>query len=178
MAKKQKPVDQYDDVSDINEEVSTEAVASSTTGKKSKMVDKNTILELDMNLEDYEDFEPLPKGEYPGTVTTAEARVSDKGNEYYYLVFQIHPDDYPVDYAVENAPEGLNLTFARVQKPTAANRRSITGVKNLLRALGESLKTNTINPGAWEGKKAKLVVGLQEWQGELRNQIDRVEALD
>lgn len=147
--------------------------------KESKMAkDGNGILELDMNLEDFEDFEPLPDGAYPGTVTLAEARVSDKGNEYYYITFQVHPDDFPADYAVENAPEGLNLVYARVQKPDPKNRRSITGVKNLFRALGIPLKTSVINPGEWEGKKAKLVLGRQDWNGQEINTIKAVEALD
>lgn len=142
------------------------------------MSEKSTILELDHNLADYEDFQPLPKGEYPATVTLAEMRTSDKGNDYYYVTFQVHPDDFPADYAVENAPEGLNLTWARTQKPDPRNRRSITGVKNLMRALSMPLSTSVINPGEWEGKKAKLVLGTQEWQGDFVNTIIRVEAID
>lgn len=146
--------------------------------KERMATEKNTILELDMNLEDYEDFEPIPDGGYPATVHLSEMRTSDKGNDYYYVVFQIHPDDFPADYAVENAPEGLRLVYARVQKPDPRNRRSITGVKNFMRALGMPLRTSVINPGEWEGKKAKLLVGKQEWNGEVVNTIKSVEALD
>lgn len=149
-----------------------------TTKKESKMSEKNGILELDMNLEDYEDFEPLPDASYPGTITLAEMRTSDKGNDYYYVTFQVHPDDYPADYSVDNAPEGINLVYARVQKPDPRNRRSITGVKNFLRAIGADLKSSTINPGEWEGKKAKLKLGHQNWNGLDINTIDAVEALD
>lgn len=160
-------------VEEVNEPLTPHA-----TKKEHSMTEKNGILELDMNLEDYDDFEPLPNGEYPATVTLAEMRTSDKGNDYYYLTFQVHPDDFPVDYAVENAPEGLNLVYARVQKPDPRNRRSITGVKNLLRALGMPLKSSVVNPGEWEGKKAKLLLGKQEWNGEIINNIKGVEALD
>ena len=146
--------------------------------KKSKMVDKNQIIDLDMNLDEYEDFEPLPSSAYPGTCIQSEMRTSDKGNDFYYLVFQIDPADYPVDYAPENAPEGMRLTWARTQKPTAANRRSVTGVKRLLKALGMPMNVARINPGEWEGKKAKLIVGQGEWLGDPNNQIERLEALD
>jgi len=140
--------------------------------------ERSGILELDMNLEDYEDFEPLPDAFYPGTVTLAEMRTSAKGNDYYYVTFQVHPDDFPPDYSIDNAPEGINLVYARVQKPTPRNRRSITGVKNFLRALGMSLKSSVINPGEWEGHRANLLLGHQDWNGIDINTIDGIEALD
>lgn len=153
---------------------------SETIKEEKKMASKNdsTILELEFNLEDMDDFEPLPDGEYPATVTLAEMRTSDKGNDYYYMSFQIHPDNFPADYSRENAPDGLSLVYARVQKPDPKNRRSITGVKNLYRALGIPLKTSTINPGEWEGKQAKLRLKKQDWNGETINSIVAVEALD
>lgn len=158
---------------------STTKTAETTSPKKeTKMSNNDNILELDMDLEEFEDFEPLPASEYPAEVRKAEARISDKGNEYYYVTFVIHPDDFPPDYAVENAPEGMNLTYARLQKPDRNNRRSITQVKKFYRALGLTLKTSVINPAEWEGKKAKLVVGRTEFNGEDRNEIKSVEALD
>jgi hypothetical protein len=102
---------------------------------------EDSILELDMNLEDYADYEPLPPGNYPAEIRSAEMRISDKGNEYYYVGLVIHPDDFPADYDVANAPEGANLVHARLQKPTADNRRSITAIKNWYKAL--NLKTKT-----------------------------------
>lgn len=138
----------------------------------------DSILELDMNLEDFGDYQPLPKSAYPAEVVQAELRMSDKGNEYYYVVFNIHPDDYPADYAVENAPEGARLTYARMQKPTPKNLRSITAVKNFYRALGLNMKTSKINPGDWEGKKAKLVLDVGEYNGSPVNNIVAIEALD
>lgn len=138
----------------------------------------HNILELEMNLEDYEDFEVLPKGSYPATIILAEERISDKGNEFFYVQFQIHPDDYPADYAVENNPEGTTLTYARVQKPKASNRRSITGFKNFMRAIGINLKQSSFNIGEWEGKKAKLTLSVGEFNGQPSNQIASVEALD
>lgn len=155
---------------------STEVVEEPKEVKQ--MSNNSNILELDMDLDSFEDFEALPNGEYPAEVRSAEQRMSDKGNEYYYIVFNIHPDDFPADYAVENAPEGMNLVYARLQKPDPKNRRSITAVKNFYRALGLDLKTSVINPGEWEGKRAKLVVTRDEYQGEIRNGIKSVEKLD
>lgn len=157
---------------------SVETTPQQQTTKGTTHMSEESIVELDLNLEDYDDFEPLPAGAYPATVTLSEMRTSDKGNDYYYITFQVHPDDYPADYAMENAPEGTNLTYARVQKPDPRNRRSITNVKNLMRALGVNIKTSVINPGEWEGKKAKLVIKKDNFNGMPNNSIVSVEALD
>lgn len=145
---------------------------------KEKTMSDHSILDLDMNLDQYEDFEALPAGSYPATITQAELRISDKGNEFFYVVFTVHPDDYPADYAVENAPEGTKLTYARMQKPDSKNRRSITAVKKFMNNLGMSLATSTINPGEWEGKKAKLTLKRGEFNGSPTNEIVAIEALD
>lgn len=153
----------------------TKAQAQETAAPKK---DKATIVDLEMNLEDYDDFEILPDGQYPATCTLAELRVSDKGNEYYYTTWKINANDYPPDYARENNPEGTNLNFSRLQKVSAGNRRSITAMKNFYRAIGLKLATSKINPGDWEGRRAKLNVGHGEFGGEMRNQVDSIEALD
>lgn len=162
----------------VADTLKTETPTITAKEKASKMTDKSSILELDMSLADYEDFEPLPAGPYPATVTLAELRTSDKGNDYYYVTLSVHVDDYPADYAVENAPEGTNYVYARLQKPDSKNRRSITAIKNWYRALGLDLKSSVINPGEWEGKKCKILTKPQEWNGAEISSIVGVEAID
>lgn len=138
----------------------------------------DSIIELDQNLDSFEDYEILPKSTYPGTCETAEIRTSDNGNEYYYTNWRIDPSDYPADYDEENAPEGTVLNYSRVQVPTAGDRRSITNVKKLMRAMGLDLKTKTIDCSEWVGKRANLVVGHNKYNGETRNAILSIESLD
>lgn len=160
----------------------TETVAETTTNtpksKEQHMSENINIIELDMNLDEFEDFEPLPSRDYEAEVRKAESRISDKGTEYYYVQFVIHPDDFPADYDRANAPEGLNLIYARLMKPDPADRRSITAMKKWYRALGMDLKTTVINPGEWEGKRAKLTVGIGQFNGEDRNEIKAVSTID
>jgi hypothetical protein len=155
---------------------STNQTTSFAKGNKS--MSEGTIIELDMNLEDFEDFTSLPKGEYPGECTAAEVRTSDKGNQYFYTMWKIDPSDYPADYDVANNPEGTVLNFSRVQVPTASNRRAVTAVKKLYAALGLKTKTNVIDPATWVGTKAKLVVGTEKYNGEDRNSITAIENID
>lgn len=142
------------------------------------MSDEESIVELDQNLDSYADFELLPKASYLATCSLAEKRVSDSGNEYYYTNWVIAPEDYPDDYDKENAPEGTTLNYSRVQVPKSTDRRSITNVKKLMRAIGIELKTKVIDPEQWVGKQAKLVVGIDTYNGERRNQIIRIESVD
>lgn len=146
--------------------------------KKTKSSSDGSIVELDMNLDEYDDYEPLPPGGYPFTVTLAETRTSEKGNDFYYCTLQIHPDDYPADYDVANAPEGANITYARMQKPDPKNRRSITAVKNWFKALGMSTKTSKINPAEWEGKQGKVILKYGKFNNQPTNEIVAIEALD
>lgn len=165
------------------EVVSASAVDGSSTNQtkllqKGNTMSEHTIIELDMNLEDFEDFEPLSKGEYPGECTAAEVRTSDKGNQYFYTMWKIDPSDYPADYDVANNPDGTILNYSRLAVPSASNRRAVTAVKKFYAALGLKLKTNTIDPQEWVGKKAKLVVGAEPYNGENRNNITAIENLE
>lgn len=141
-------------------------------------VAEDSITELDANLDSFDDYEILPKGEYKGQCILAEKRISDSGNEYYYTNWKIDPSDYPADYDVENAPEGTTLNYSRVQVPKPNDRRSITNVKRLYTAMGLSLKTATIDPSTWVDQYAKLVVGTDTYNGERRNVIVSIESLD
>lgn len=136
------------------------------------------IISLDVNIDSVEDFEILPKSGYPAECVVAEIRTSDGGNDYLYTNWRIDPSDYPADYDRENAPEGTVLNYSRVQVPQANDRRSITALKKLLRAMGLPTAVKTVDPATFVGQKAKIVVVTQVYQGEKRNSIQAVESLD
>lgn len=142
------------------------------------MVPDDDFVTLDQNLDAIEDYEILPKSSYPGECVLAEKRVSDAGNEFYYTMWRIDPTDYPPDYDVENAPEGTQLNYSRVQVPGARDRRSITNVKKLMKAMGLPLNVSRIDHDSWVGQKAMLVVGHQVFNGERRASIMSIESLD
>jgi hypothetical protein len=143
---------------------------------KPKMADtQNSIIELDSNLADFDDYVPLPDGPYGAACILAEVRTSDKGNQYFYTNWRIPVSAYPADYEVANAPEGTVVNYSRVQVPSADDRRSITNVKKLMSAMGLSLKTSRIDCSEWVGKTANLVIGHEEYNGEVRNRVIGVE---
>lgn len=142
------------------------------------MSDVNDITELDRNLEEFEDFEPLPAGNYKAIIAEVEKKMSDKGNEYYYITLEIPTDEYPADYDVENNPEGTKLVYSRLQALDTSNRRSVTAMKKFFRALGLPLATTTIDHNTWEGMPVKLNLKMGVWQGEKRPEIEAIETVD
>jgi hypothetical protein len=154
--------------------VTTTVVA---TTRKPAMAE-NTIIDLDMNLEDYEDYEILPDGPLPGECTVAEVRTSDKGNSYFYTMWKIDPKDFPIDYDKSNNPNGAILNYSRVQVPTPGDRRSITALKKFMSAMGLDLKTNTIDCSQWVGRTAMINIGHENYNGEERNSIKSIENED
>lgn len=156
--------------------VVTETVA--TNKRKTNMADQVTIIDLDLNLDEMEDYEILPDGAYPAECTQAEVRTSDKGNSYFYTMWKIDPANYPIDYDKANAPNGSVMNYSRVQVPTPGDRRSITNVKKLMSAMGLSLKTSSIDCSQWVGKQAMINVGHEDYNGETRNSIKTIESED
>lgn len=136
------------------------------------------VMELEQSLDQYEDYEILPSRNYPAEIRKAESILADSGTEYYKVHFRIDPDDYPADYDKENAPEGTVMIYGRLFKPDPKDRRSITAMKKWYKTIGMSLKTTTIDPSTWEGKKVTLNVGKSIWNGEERAEIKGIEALD
>lgn len=155
-----------------------EEVETTQTKVKDRNMSDINIMELETNLEDFEDFEPLPASGYEAEIRKAELKIADSGTEYYRVTYNIHPDAFPADYDRENAPEGMNLIYGRLFAVNPNDRRSVTAMKKFYKAHGMSLKTPRIDPATWEGKKCKLIVGIEEYNGERRNAIKGIEALD
>lgn len=133
------------------------------------------LIKLNMNIEDMEEYEPLPSGPYPVEVRDVEIRHTEKVPDgFIYLSLRVDPSDYPADYDAANAPEGLIVAYARVQLPTGTDRRKVKPYKSLLRALGVEPKGNEFNPADWIGKTAQALLSVQEYQGA---PVNNVEAL-
>lgn len=173
MAKKPKTTE------DVVETNKPTVAATEQPKKEPKMSASDiNVMELDTNLEDFEDFEPLPAGGYEGEIRKAELKLADSGTEYYKITYRIDPDAFPADYDRENAPEGMQLIYGRLFKVNPHDRRSVTAMKKFYKAHGMSLKSSVIDPAKWEGQKCKLIVGVSEWNGEMRNEIKALEGQD
>lgn len=132
----------------------------------------SSIIDLDVNIEEMEEFEPLPEGQYLAHIRTVEIATSEKIPEgFIKVVFQIDTDQYPADYDVANAPEGSVLTYSRVRLPNSGNRRSVNGFNSFLSTIGVKAKGNTFDMEKWVGKEVLLLVKRDVYQGQPTNQV-------
>jgi hypothetical protein len=128
------------------------------------------IVQLTQNMEDLEEFEPLPRNWYRATCVLAETRASEGVPDgYFYLQFVIPVDEYPVDYDPENNPEGTQLTYARVRIPT--ERRYVRPFKNMMAAFDLPTSGTEVDLDAFIDKQVLLLVEVSEYNGQPNNQI-------
>jgi len=137
-----------------------------------------SIIQFAVNLAEMEEFEPLPDGLYLGEVQECEVKFSEKMPQgYVYVQYHISPDQFPVDYDVANAPEGLTVVFARTSVPEASNRRSIAPFRAFLRAHKMPLNAAEFNSEEMIGKQTQLLLKRNEYQGALINNVEGVQAV-
>ena len=133
--------------------------------------ERPSIRHFSVDISTVEAPDPLPAGDYPATIQRAAVRESKAGNEYVSVMFHIRPEDYPVDYEVENAPDGTQLSYNRV--PWADDRRSHYQLRKFCEAIGADMSAN-ININDWMHHEATVSIEHGTWEGEDRAEIRRV----
>ena len=132
-----------------------------------------SIVEFSNNIADQEAPEPLPAGTYPAQIVGAEVKVSNAGNKYAAVNFRIDVNDYPADFGVENAPDGVNIIYRRAGMEDTPGSRF--GLKRFCTAIGAEMSSR-INVEEWVGLEASVEVENDEWEGVERANIVKVEA--
>lgn len=136
------------------------------------------IIKLSANLDDMQEYEPLPAGPYVAELRDIEVRFSEKQpNGYLYCQFRIDPSDYPLDYDAANAPDGLFVVYARIQIPDPLNRRTVAPFKAFMKSLGVDPKGDSFDPSEWAGKNVQLLLSKNVYQGQDVNNVDAVGAI-
>lgn len=134
-----------------------------------------SIIELGMNLEEMAEYEALPDGPYIANIRDVEVKYSEKvPNGYYYIQLQVPVEEFPADYDAANAPEGLNIIYARMAVPTPENRRSVAPFKNFLKAIGISTSSDKFDPEEWIGKELQVLLKKTEYNGSPVNNVEAI----
>lgn len=142
-----------------------------------------SVIDLGANLEDVTAPPPLPPGQYPAVIVSVTPTVSQtSGNIYGKTVFRIDPQDYPVDYSPDNAPNGKSLTYNRMvidPKVLRTNKRVLYALRQWYEALGLPLAVTSISTSDWVGCRVMLSISNRENRnsGLMEEEIDRVSAL-
>lgn len=136
------------------------------------------VMQFSSDIADAEAPRPLPEGVYPSTIKDVK-RVKRKtsGKRGLDVYFFVAPEDYPADFPVEEAPDGMTLVYRRLNlEDTKAGRFAIkrfvenVGAPPVRQQLGDE------ELSAWKGLSAKIVIKADEWEGNPRAVIDRIVA--
>lgn len=132
----------------------------------------SSIVEFSMDLSDQKPPEPLPAGEYRGSIRNTEVRESQKGTRYCAVSFHIGADQFPADYTDGN-DDGLTIVYRRVGLED--NPQARYGTKRFIESIGAPL-SKKIDVNEWIGMEAALDVIHDTYEGVTRAVVDRVRA--
>ena len=131
-----------------------------------------SIVEFSEDIASAEQPELLPEGSYPAQISASEVKVSNNsGNKYAALTFHININDFPADFPVENAPDGVNIIYRRVGLEDNPNSRY--GLHKFCETVGAPMSSR-IDVAEWQGYEAMVEVAHSEWNGEARLEITSV----
>ena len=136
------------------------------------MEEFSSIVDFSIDLNKQEAPEPLPAGEYTGTIRKAEVKESQRGTMYAAVSFHIDAAQYPADFK-DGSDDGLTLIFRRVGLED--NPQARYGTKRFIESIGAPL-SKKIDVNEWVGMEASLDVVLDTYEGVTRAVIDRVRA--
>lgn len=136
--------------------------------------DGATIIDYSTDVGSQDAPNPLPTGEYTGTVTAAVAKVSTtSGKPNAMFTYSITPEQYPVDYSDGN-PDGetmsLYVSLADLPRPRFK-------MKKHCEAHGV-VASKQIDLNAFIGQEAKLTIVHEAYEGVMQAKIKRVSAID
>jgi hypothetical protein len=148
--------------------------AVATKVRNERMADNEvpSVLEFSEDIGQQEAPVPLPIGEYPAEIRSAQMKTSAAGNPYASVQFFIAPEAYPADYT-EGEPDGMVLTYNRVStQDTPAGRHRL---RKFCEAIGAPTGKK-IDLNDWVGRTATVAVQHDTYEGEVRAAIGKVVA--
>lgn len=134
------------------------------------MSDQMSIIEYDEDLSSAEAPVPLPVGDYPAEIRSAERKTSAAGNEYINVTFHISPEAYPADYT-EGSEDGQVLTFGRLSPDNT--QRARWNMKKFCESIGVTLG-KSLDLNDWIGQSAIVTVAHDTYEGDLQARIKKV----
>jgi len=135
------------------------------------------IVELEDSLADVEKPKELRPGVYLGEVQDVQKLTSGKGNQYYAIKIVIASDEIPAD-AKDDFPDGVILYWNRQIVPKKGDRRALYNMRKLYEAMGLSSNVTVIDTGEWMGCQVRVRVRHKPWEGEMRAEIQSLEAAE
>lgn len=134
------------------------------------MTEVGSIIEFSEDLANAEAPAPLPIGDYPATIRSAEAKISSKGKPMLEVQFFVASESYPADFT-EGDPDGLVLThYVSIDDSQRGRYR----MRKFLEAIGAKLGSR-LDVNELLGLTATLSVVHDTYEGETRAKIGKVQ---
>lgn len=130
-----------------------------------------SVISFSEDINDAEAPVPLPANDYPAVIVGVTPKVSSKGTKYAEAQFRIDPADYPADFDVGNAPNGVNVFYRRVSLEDNPNARYM--MKLWCTAIGAPMSKN-LDMQEWVGQEAMVTVKHETYEGVTRPVIVKV----
>lgn len=136
------------------------------------MSEDESILTFSEDISTAEAPDPLPVGDYPATIHSIEVKTSaNSGNRYLDAVMRVAPDDFPVDFPLENAPDGALIHYRRVVVEDTPRARH--NVRLFCEACGVAA-SKSINVNEFLGADITISIAHDEYNGVVREDIREV----
>lgn len=142
------------------------------------MSEEISMIDLGIDLSTVEKPEPLPVGTYRGVISEAvKATSATSGNDYLRQIIVVPPDEYPADYDVQNAPDGVKLRYFSIPLSVAGNRRAAYRLRSFLEKFGIPL-TSSLDLSALVGKEVSVTIKHVAGFNDPESLVEEVEAVD
>jgi hypothetical protein len=134
-----------------------------------------TIVHFSEDISEATAPEPLPAGVYNATVSNAEIKTSSaKQTQYLSLTFRINPEDYPADYPIENAPDGVSVNY--YGGSAEDDRQSRFRLKQLYQRLGLPLPGRSIDCNQFLHVSAQIQLKQEIYNDIPKNAVEKLIA--
>lgn len=140
------------------------------------MADDNDIesfVEFSEDISTAERPEPLPAGEYPATIMAAQVALSKKNTKYAAVTFQIERDAFPADFAESMGPTVQSRTLVYRRLSLEDNPQARFNLRQFCESIGAPM-SKTVRPTDWVGYEATVGVGHSTYEGQTREEIQKV----
>lgn len=153
------------------QQVIQEATVATELKRTNTMSDQSSILEFSEDISTAEAPVPLPEGDYTAEIRAAVRKTSPTtGNDYVAVTFYIPSEQYPADYT-DGDPDGMTFNYNRVSMADTVPGRY--RLKKFIDSIGAK-GGKSIDLNDWVGLTATVHVKVGTWEGEPRNEIDKV----
>jgi hypothetical protein len=123
---------------------------------------------------------PLPEGTYAAEIRDVKVvKRKSSGKKGIDVFVHVAPEDYPPDFDVEEAPEGVTLVYRRINLDNT--KTGHFRLRRLIETIGAPPVRQTLSDDdlrKWKGLNVKAVIKHDTWEDVTRPTVERLLPVD